>query len=664
MTYPLALILLVAVLVSPAPALSPTKVEKDLARQWMTGKFDGKQQPPFSFVYDGKPSSDLLKLWNPELKTKKLDSKRSQQTLTLTDPKTGLQVRCVSVSYSDYPVIEWTVYLKNTGKTDTPIISDIQGIDATVQTSPISDLVLNHNRGTIVTAADYEPFVSKLAMGQKLHFASRGGRPCANEFPYYDLSLGDCGVMLAIGWPGQWAADLVRESAASVRIRAGQELTNLKLQPGEEVRTPLIAMLFYQGDRDRSQNLWRRWMLAHNVPKPGGKPLKPQMPAVSGNQMPGLKCNEKDELLYLEGFRREKIDIDIWWMDAGWYPCGDSWPYTGTWEVDKERFPNGFKPIADDVHSHGKKLIVWFEPERCTPNTWITLNHPEWVLGGANGGLVNLGHPEAWKYIVENTDKIIVENGIDYYRQDFNMDPLDYWRKNDAPDRQGITENKHVVGYLAFWDELLKRHPNMLIDSCASGGHRNDLETLRRSVPLLRSDCIFDSIAEQCHTYGFSMWVPYWGTGYIDFSPYIVRSCMGPNMTLSMDARRTDLDWELLRRLVAQWRSVSDNFLGDFYTLTPYSLEKSSWMAWQYDRPEAGKGMVQAFRREECSGESINVRLKGLTKTAEYELVNLDDKASPWRVKGNELMDRGLDITISDKLGAAVITYRRADKSK
>ena len=62
------------------------------------------------------------------------------------------------------------------------------------------------------------------------------------------------------------------------------------------------------------------------------------------------------------------------------------------------------------------------------------------------------------------------------------MEPLGFWRGNDPPDRQGITEIRHVEGLLAYWDELRRRHPEMPIDTCASGGRRNDLETLRRAV--------------------------------------------------------------------------------------------------------------------------------------------------------------------------------------
>jgi len=64
-----------------------------------------------------------------------------------------------------------------------------------------------------------------------------------------------------------------------------------------------------------------------------------------------------------------------------------------------------------------------------------------------------------------------------------------------------------------FWDELRRRHPGMLIDNCASGGRRLDVESLRRSVPLWRSDYRFRDDRHQGMTYGLSFWIPYHGTG-------------------------------------------------------------------------------------------------------------------------------------------------------
>jgi hypothetical protein len=76
-----------------------------------------------------------------------------------------------------------------------------------------------------------------------------------------------------------------------------------------------------------------------------------------------------------------------------------------------------------------------------------------------DGILLNLGHPEALRWLIEHTAKVITEQGIDLYRQDFNMDPLEHWRRADDPDRQGMTENLYVQGYLTFWGELRRRFP-------------------------------------------------------------------------------------------------------------------------------------------------------------------------------------------------------------
>ena len=225
-------------------------------------------------------------------------------------------------------------------------------------------------------------------------------------------------------------------------------------------------------------------MIAHNIPRPDGK----LVPMHYGTCFSNLQPLAEEEIPVIKGFIREGVKLDYYFIDAGWYPDRGNWPITGTWEVDTTRFPNGLREVADLLHANGMKFVVWFEPERVTAGSWLAEKHPEWVLGGSAGGLLNLGDPEAWRFILERIDGLLTSQQIDVYRQDFNMDPLGHWRGNDAPDRQGITEIRHVEGLLAYWDELHRRHPDMLIDTCASGGRRIDLETLRRAVPLWRSD--------------------------------------------------------------------------------------------------------------------------------------------------------------------------------
>ena len=183
------------------------------------------------------------------------------------------------------------------------------------------------------------------------------------------------------------------------------------------------------------------------------------------------------------------------------------------------------------------KTVLWFEPERVHQGSWLFEKHPEWLLGKGGDRLLNLGNPEARKWLTDHIDKFLTEQGIDLYRQDFNFDPLGIWRESDAVDRQGIAEIRHVEGYLAFWDELRHRHPGLLIDSCAPAGGTT---IWRRSAapcrscgatfrPLRNPSARDILVGNQGHTYGLSFWVPYYGTGVFCDNVYAVRSHLTPS---------------------------------------------------------------------------------------------------------------------------------------
>jgi alpha-galactosidase len=241
------------------------------------------------------------------------------------------------------------------------------------------------------------------------------------------------------------------------------------------------------------------------------------------------------------------------------------------------------------------------------------------------------------------------------------MDPLNYWRANDAADRQGITEIRYVTGYLAYWDELRRRHPNMLLDSCASGGRRNDVESLRRAVPLTRSDYLMEAIepiSQQAQTLGMAQWIPYFGTGVSGIDPYVFRSQMTPSIITTWDLRRKDSDTDAMRAMVKQWRSISQNYYGDFYPLTAYTLSNDVWAAMQFDRPEVGEGFVEIFRRSHSPYETARFKLHGLEPEAKYSVSNLDDLTHR-NLSGKELMDQGIEIRLQHSPDSALLSYKR-----
>jgi alpha-galactosidase len=673
-------------------AVAPTADELAESRAWVATHWEAGAGPWFSFTYGGRPSADLLKTWKLQRASRALDSQRTQYTLTWADPKTGLVLRCVGVEYRDFPTVEWTLYFKNPSARDTPILADIRALDVQLKRAPSQnpdknpcwveqkdmEFCLHHFTGGECTAEAYQPFEKAMYRNTELRLSATGGRPTDRSMAYFNVAQpgGSSGLIIAVGWPGQWEAQFTRDRGQHLRIRAGQELTHFKVLPGEEVRTPLIALQFWRGDHVRSQNVWRRWILAHNLPRPGGKLPPPLLTASSSYQFEIMyRADAKSQKFFIDRYLVEGLKLDYWWMDAGWYPCDPvGWPKTGTWEVDTRRFPAGLREVCDHAHAKGLKTIVWFEPERVYRDTWLAQKHPEWILqssvprpGTTPGAVLNLGNPAAWNWLVSHVDQLLVAQGIDLYRQDFNTEPLPNWRANDAPDRQGITEIKYVMGYLAYWDELRRRHPAMLIDSCASGGRRNDLETVRRSVPLMRSDYLVPGVAQQCHSYGIASWIPYHGTttGIFNYEgvtggalAYRVRSLMCPSIGGRWDMRRADLDYAGLRRLVDQWREVAPNYFGDYYPLTSYSLENDVWMAWQFDRPELGQGMIQVFRRAESSYETARFRLRGLEPGATYTFTNLDQPGTK-HFTGRELLEQGMPVTLADRPLAAVITYRK-----
>ena len=195
---------------------------------------------------------------------------------------------------------------------------------------------------------------------------------------------------------------------------------------------------------------------------------------------------------------------------------------------------------------------------------------------------------------------------------------------------------------------------------------------LFRSVPLIRSDYLFEPTSQQNHHYMFTQWIPYHGAGYVvghsaigfkvgsDVEPYSFRANMSPSLTLCYDMRRKDLNYELARQLFNQLREIQPYYLGDFYPLTPYSLSNDAWAAWQYDRPETHEGCVQAFRRPDSSFEAARFKLRGLDAGTSYVVTDLDRPNETVTLTGKELMEHGLLINIPARPGAAVFTYKKA----
>jgi alpha-galactosidase len=293
----------------------------------------------------------------------------------------------------------------------------------------------------------------------------------------------------------------------------------------------------------------------------------------------------------------------------------------------------------------------------------------QWLLPATDltvGSIVNLGNPETLDWLINHIDGMVKSQGLDWYREDMNGNgPLSAWRAADAKDRQGITENFYIQGHLKFWDELRRRNPGLSIDSCASGGRRNDLETMRRAVPLLRSDFQFPDAQKnvfdgnQCHTYGLSSWLPFYGSGVYRYSPYELRSFYMP--CFGMGSLKPDNLEAQVTAYNECGRVAPAMLFGDYYPLTSYSLADDVWIGWQFDRPDSHEGVVQTFRREKAKEPSIRLKLKGLDPNATYEVTDFDKGVR--QQSGKALMQDGLEVTLEPH-ASAVFTYKATSSGK
>jgi alpha-galactosidase len=590
----------------------------------------------------------------------------------VTTASNGLVIRCEVTCYTDFPVVEWVVYLRNAGEADTPVLADILPLATTLACDHDATCVLHHAKGSDCKIDDFAPLETPLAPGGEAALASALGRSSNGTLPFFNLQLGERGMIGAIGWTGDWLARFGRTDQGAVKLTAGMKRTHLKLRTGEEIRTPRLALLFWQGDRAQGHNLWRRFILAHHTPRPKGELLQaPVCNAVWGENPVA------NQIAKARWFKEHDIPIDCFWIDAGWHGDGafkegstvfnsEWYQHVGNWWPNKTTYPDGLKPVGDLLRELDFGFVLWLEPERVFRGTVFAREHPECLLGPlGDNSLFNLGLPEARQALTDLISDLITKSGITVYRQDFNTDPAPFWEAADAPDRVGMTEIRHIEGLYAFWDELLARRPGLVIDNCSSGGRRIDLETISRSIPLWRSDfqCWpdFDPIAMQGQTQGLAPWVPL-STGAFDHpDTYAARSALGPGVVITsnqFEALPTEHfphDW--LRQAVREQLAMRKYFYGDFYPLTPFGLGRDTWAVWQFDRPDLGEGMVLALRRPESSYVRFQACLRGLDEEAEYE-VRCVDTGKSTRARGREWAEKGLVVEVPERPGSRLFTYR------
>ncbi|HPS55841.1 MAG TPA: NPCBM/NEW2 domain-containing protein [Sedimentisphaerales bacterium] len=654
---------------------------------------------PFSFVYDGKPSSELLANWNCEVKNEQPAPTQKVRTLIFTDPKTDLEIKVVANIYLDTPGVDWTIYLTNNGTKDTPILEKLFAVDFTIQ-PPVNamaawkkitnlmsiddqDWVRNSGNnpalyrlsGTTASLNDFIPQKDSLPIGAKFEWGTPIAGSSYESFPFFTLDWGGAGVITALGWTGQWMATVDRTTSA-INISAGMRNLRLYLKPGETIRSPRVMQVYWNGgDKFDAYNLLRRTMLTHILPRVNGEIVFPPFAHSSSSFYEKDTTTEAIERSYIESFKNlgfEYYWLDAWWVKGG-YPNGlGQWGFPITRGYDPIRFPNGIKPLRDLAKSYNIKFLQWFAPEEIRPGTDLATEHPEWVINTPGvPGLIDLTNPEALNYMINYLNAVIKEWGIDWWRSDGGPSVL-HWKSHDTdPNRIGITEIRYVQGYYQMWDAMRNANPNLMLDNCSGGGSRIDLETASRSISLSitdsacwtlnKKDKLTAAIQNQTMSHGLNRYIPLSESLSMGAEPYYFRSGFNGGNSFCEDTRPTDYPRELLKQGIAEGKRLRKYLLGNFYPLSVSSISPRDWCVYQYHRPAESDGIVFAFRRHESPYAAYAVVLRDIDENADYVVTQAYDYAPlpPKTMKGSEL--KRLKVNIDLCPGSVVIEYRKAD---
>ncbi|MGI5870191.1 MAG: alpha-galactosidase [Kiritimatiellia bacterium] len=619
---------------------------------------DGMPRPAFSFRYGGRVVA-------------------GNESMQVDD---RLKVTLESAGHPEYNATEWVLWFENPSSEKSAVLSDIRDGDFLVSLPPapkkfLGDIAVPGDRAVVsmngcVSGIDYatSDAVSAREFAASTHYfhplrdkvheiGNDSARSSENQAPFFEVTQDGQGAIVAIGWSGGWHVRF-EDGDEGVRVAAGMAHARFYLEPGEKLRTSRILVMNY-GPGEDAGNKFRRLLrnrFSHVASRPGIRE------GVFAYELWGGITS--DEMIHrLKTLKEKGLAYEDLWIDAGWYgnskKCDDAYTgdwgdWTGDWIPNARIHPDGLENVRDAAKDAGMGIMLWFEPEHVVDSTRFAREHPDLLAGP----LLHYGNERAREIVRDMLADYAERLEFSCYRQDFNFDPSDALKAHDAKDREGISEIRHITGLYRLWDELLARFPKMLIDNCASGGRRIDIETLRRSVPFFRSDyqCGFNINADvlQAHNAGISRLLPYNGCTVKLSDAYSLRSAYSSSHGVAYwntaFQKEEAVDWPAAKKCCDEYRRIRKYFPCDFYNHGSAGMDPAAWAIWQYHDPELNEGVVLAFRRAASPSSQAGMTLKGLPEGASVEVENLDSGAIA-RTTGD------LEILLPERRSSTVLLY-------
>ena len=392
-------------------------------------------------------------------------------------------------SHYDYDLMERWVEIVNNTK-DQVLVEKIHSAQFHI---PYEGLNFSNTRGH--WGAEQQRFTQKMSFG-KVVIENRRGISTHNHNPHFILdkdateSTGEV-YFGALKLSGNFKGVVEQTQYGETLVQMGINEFDfeLSLEAGKSFIAPAIICGYTSRGFERmSHNLHK--FANDNILRSGLRPVLYNSWEATEFK---VTCNEQIKLAK----KAKEIGAELFVVDDGWFGERDCiYNGLGDWYVNEEKFPNGLKPLIDEVKGLDMKFGIWVEPEMVSVNSRLYEAHPEWVIEipdvehseGRNQRILDLTYEAVQDYIIEKMSEVFSSADISYVKWDMNRIFSDYYSKNLPPDRQKEVSHRYVCGLYRCMKELTNRFPDILFEGCAAGGNRFDLGMLCYFPQIWASD--------------------------------------------------------------------------------------------------------------------------------------------------------------------------------
>lgn len=441
-------------------------------------------------------------------------------------------------------------------------------------------------------------------------------------------------------YSGGFKIQMEKDQVDAIRLVCGLDDEEFlwKLAPGETFVTPEAALSYSEKGLTALSDQFQKAYHANLIRSPWKDKKRPTL---VNNWEATYFGFDAEKLLKIAGEAAD-LGLDMLVLDDGWFgKRNDDNSGLGDWFVNEKKLGCTMKELVDRVNALGLKFGIWLEPEMVSEDSDLYRTHPDWVLQipgrepnrSRNQLVLDLSRKEVREYMKKFIDDTLSCANISYVKWDMNRSVDNVYSAADPTLSQGAIRHKYVLGLYEVMEDMLTRHPDLLLEGCSGGGGRFDAGMLYYAPQIWCSDNT-DAIERLRIHYGTSFGYPMSSvSAHVSVCPNHQNGRVTPFKTRGICAMQGSFGYELdlsklseedkaeARRQITVYNENWELFQSGSYYRLNSPMENHDYTAWSYVSKDQRKASLSVIYTDlHGNPKPVRVKLKGLKKDASYDV--------------------------------------------